>query len=135
MRGLLIDVNLRGQMERVRAALESEKWVEFWLYLGVPLLAFEDVGLVGDSRDVLVWRRCQESGWVLITGNRNSRGPDSLEETILRENQPDSFPVITIGDPDLVMTSVTYVERIVEQLLEYLLRVEELRGVGRLFVP
>lgn len=135
MRGILTDVNLRGQMERVRSALENQKWNEFWAFLAVPVLSFEDVGLAVNARDVHVWRLCQESQWVLITGNRNKRGADSLEETIRRENSVDSLPVITIGDPGLVMTSSAYVERVVEGLLEYLLRIEELRGCGRLFVP
>jgi hypothetical protein len=135
MRGILIDVNLWGLMERLRAALESEKWVEFWTFLAVPLLSFEDVGLPVTARDNVVWQKCQESQWVLITGNRNSRGADSLQETIRRGNTADVLPVITVGDLDLVMESAEYVERATEKLLEYLLGIENLRGTGRLFVP
>jgi hypothetical protein len=122
-------------MERVRAALESENWREFWTYLSTPILAFEEVGLKDNAPDDTVWRLCQQSEWVLITGNRNSRGPDSLEETIRRENHSECLPVITIGDPNQVMTSSLYVERVTEKLLEYLLQIENLRGTGRLFVP
>jgi hypothetical protein len=122
-------------MERIRAALESEIWNEFWAYLSIPIMAFDEVGLEDNSPDDVVWRLCQHSNWVLITGNRNSRGSDSLEETIRRESTADSLPVITVGDPEQVMTSSLYVERVTEKLLEYLLQIENLRGTGRLFVP
>ena len=39
----------------------------------------------------------------MITGNRNDDGPDSLEATTRNENQPESLPVITIGDADRVL--------------------------------
>jgi hypothetical protein len=103
--------------------------------LAVPLLAFEDVGLSDTSPDDRVWRLCQQSQWVLITGNRNSRGQNSLTQTIQRENATDSLPVITIGDPKQVMGSPSYVERLTGKLLDYLLKIEDLRGAGRMYVP
>jgi hypothetical protein len=33
---------------------------------------------------------------ILLTGNRNLKDPDSLEQTIREENTPFSLPVITI---------------------------------------
>ena len=122
-------------MERIRSSLESPAWSEFWLHLNVPLLSFEDVGLNEDSKDEDVWDLCQQSQWVLITGNRNSKGSDSLGQTIRRKNRPESLPVITVADPDLVMKSGTYVERVTEKVLEFLLAIENIRGSGRLFVP
>lgn len=58
---------------------------------------------------------------VLITGNRNDDGADSLEATIRNENQPDSLPVITIADQDRVLQDRLSAERVAESLLDYLL--------------
>ncbi len=67
--------------------------------------------------------------------NRNQRGPDSLEAVIRAENQPDSLPVMTIGDADRVLEDRLYAEKVAERLLDYLMRIDELRGTGRLYVP
>jgi len=71
----------------------------------------------------------------LITGNRNDDGPDSLEATIRNENQPESLPVITIGDADRVLRDRLSAENVAGRLLDYLMRIDEVRGVGRLYVP
>jgi hypothetical protein len=135
MKGILVDVNLRGQMERVRLALESPRWNEFWVHIGVELLTFEDVALPDTAPDDEVWRLCQQSDWVLITGNRNAEQDTSLEATIQRENTVTCLPVFTIASPDDIMTSTEYTERVTEQLLDYLLDIEGLRGAGRLYLP
>jgi len=86
------------------------------------------------------------SGWVargghgtgvgaLLTANRHDEGPDSLETTIRTLNVPSSLPVLTIADPELVLASRDYAERVAIQVLEYLLDLNHFRGVGRLFVP
>ncbi len=71
----------------------------------------------------------------MITGNRNDDGPTSLEATIRNENQPDSLPVITIGDADRVLRDRIYAEKVAERLLDYLMRIDEVRGTGRIYVP
>jgi hypothetical protein len=83
----------------------------------------------------VIWRMCQREGLVLVTGNRNRRGPDSLEAVNQDENQPDSLPVITLADADRVLRDRPYAERVAEGLLDYLMRIDEVRGVGRLYVP
>lgn len=83
----------------------------------------------------MIWRTCQREGLVLITGNRNKRGPESLEAVIQGENQLDSLPVITISNADRVLQDRLYAEKVAESLLDYLLRIEEVRGAGRLYVP
>ena len=65
----------------------------------------------------------------------NDEGPDSLEATIRALNVPSSLPVLTIADPELVLASRDYAERVAIQVLEYLLDLDHFRGVGRLFVP
>jgi hypothetical protein len=135
MRGVLIDVNLRGQMERVRTYLEGPPWDEFWRAINVPLLTFEGVGLDDEAPDDQVWRRCQQEQWVLVTGNRNEEDESSLEATINRENSADSLPVLTIGRPAEVLTSTEYADRVTEKFLDYLLDIDRFRGTGRLYLP
>jgi hypothetical protein len=71
----------------------------------------------------------------LLTANRSDEGPDSLEATIRTLNTPSSLPMLTIADPELVLTSRDYAERVAIQVLEYLLELDHFRGAGRLFVP
>ncbi len=71
---------------------------------------------------------------LLLTANRNAKGKDSLEQVIREENQPTSFPIITIGDPDRVNES-DYRERCVERLVEIVIDIQDYMGAGRLFIP
>ena len=71
----------------------------------------------------------------MLTANRNDEGADSLEVTIHTLNTPSSLPVLTIADPELVLANRDYAERVAIRVLEYLLELDNLRGVGRLFVP
>jgi len=115
--------------------MRTQPWVEFWEDLRLVALHFEDVGLVPESSDLEVWLRCQTEGLVLITANRNYAGSDSLEATLRDHNRPTSLPVFTIADIDKLNNSRSYAEMVVEKMLDYLQRIEELRGTGRLFVP
>jgi hypothetical protein len=101
----------------------------------VILLHFEDVGLADTATDLEVWQRCQAEQMTLITGNRNLTGPDSLEATIRLHNTSSSLPVFTIADVDRLNASRSYVEEVVESLLDYLQRIDTVRGTGRLFLP
>ena len=78
---------------------------------------------------------CQRQGIVLITGNRNAEGPESLEITIRNENGPDCLPVLTIADRDRLMRDREYAESVLERLLETVIDLKVLRGAGRLFLP
>jgi len=71
----------------------------------------------------------------LVTANRNADTADSLERVIRAENQPDSLPVLTLADPRRVERDRAYAERTAERILDYLLRIDELRGSGRLYAP
>jgi hypothetical protein len=99
------------------------------------VLSFPAVGLAYDSPDTVIWRTCQREQHVLITGNRNDDGPDSLEAVIRDESQPDSLPVITLANPNRVLQDRLYAEKVAARLLEYLMRIDEVRGAGRLYVP
>lgn len=135
MKGLLADINVIGYTEALVQRMSAEPWAEFWAALGLTLYRFEDLGLTETSTDLEIWQICQAEHLVLITDNRNHESPDSLEATIQKLNQPDSLPVLTIGDLDKFRTNRGYVEQVVESLLDYLLRIDEVRGAGRLFLP
>lgn len=71
----------------------------------------------------------------MITANRSADASDSLEATIRDQAHAASLPVLTISDPDRIMTDRNYAERAAAQVLDYLLDIDKLRGVGRLYVP
>ncbi len=80
----------------------------------------------------VLWRACQQHQLVLLTGNRNKDGPDSLEATIQAENTPQSLPVFTLADP---LSSGAYAEPVAIRLLEHLYDIGSLRGTGRMYIP
>jgi hypothetical protein len=135
MRGILADINVGKQRRAILAIWASEPWRDLWNNLGLSVLSFAAVGLAYDSPDTVIWRTCQREQLVLITGNRNDDGPDSLEAVIRDESQPDSLPVITLANPNRVLQDRLYAEKVAARLLEYLMRIDELRGAGRLYVP
>jgi hypothetical protein len=91
--------------------------------------------LAHDASDALIWETCQREGLVLITGNRNKRGPDSFQAVLDRENRADSLPVITIADARLVLSDRLYAEQVAERLLDKLIAIDDFRGAGRIYVP
>lgn len=135
MTGILADNDVAGQMAILVRLWHSDLWQEIWTALNIPVLTFEDLGLARDVSDAILWRACQDRQVLLITGNRNDEGPDSLETTIRTQNAPTCLPVFTIADPDRIHQSKAYAERVAEQLLEYLLEIDKVRGTGRLYVP
>src|SRR5579883_425746 len=98
MRGILADVNVRKQRRALLSIWTSDAWRDLWNGLGLVVENFRTLGLAHDASDAIIWRTCQREQLVLITGNRNKRGTDSLEATIQNENQPDRLPVITIAN-------------------------------------
>jgi hypothetical protein len=48
---------------------------------------------------------------------------------------PTSLPVFTISDIHRYRSERDYVEAVVAKLLEYLMDADNLRGVGRLYLP
>jgi hypothetical protein len=135
MRGILADINVVAQTKALLLILTSESWRDFWNSLDLVVVGFPTLELSYNAPDALIWRTCQRERLVLITGNRNDDGPDSLEATIRNENQPGSLPVVTIADSDRVLQDRLYAEKVAVKLLEYLMRFDEVRGAGRLYVP
>lgn len=135
MRGILADTNRVAQGRALVWIWTSDLWRDLWSELGLAVESFASLGLPLDAPDTLIWRTCQREGLDLMTDNRNDDGPDSLEATLRNENQPGSLPVITIADTNRILQDRLYAERVAERLLGYLMRVDELRGTGRLYVP
>jgi hypothetical protein len=135
VRGILADVNVVAQTEAIVFVWTSDAWLEFWNRLDLAVETFPSLGLAYDASDALIWRTCQREGLVLITGNRNNDGADSLEATIRNDNLAHSLPVVTLADADRVLQDRLYAEAVAVRLLDYLMRINEVRGVGRLYVP
>jgi predicted nuclease of predicted toxin-antitoxin system len=135
VKGLVADANIQGQVEYLVQRMQAEAWAEFWQALGLVLRRFEDVGLSAAATDLEVWNVCQAEQLILITDNRNLDSEDSLEATIRWNNTPESLPVFTIADINEFRTNSSYVERVVEALYDYLLRIHDVRGTGRLYLP
>lgn len=135
MKGILADANITGQVESLVRLMQAGTWAGFWQDLGLVLRHFADVGLSPSASDLEIWQRCQAEQLLLITDNRNADPPDSLEAVIRQHNTPECLPVFTIADVDKLGTSRSYAERVMVRLYEYLLDIENVRGVGRLFLP
>ena len=135
MKGLIADANIQGQVEYLVQRMQAGAWAEFWQALGLVLRRFEDVGLPASATDLEIWNVCQAEHLILITDNRTLDSEDSLEATIRRNNTAESLPVFTIADMDEFRTNSAYVERVVEALYDYLLRIDDVRGTGRLYLP
>ncbi|MGC1722299.1 MAG: hypothetical protein WA746_25210 [Isosphaeraceae bacterium] len=135
MKGLIADANIQGQVEYLVQRMQAEPWADFWQALGLVLRRFVDVGLSESSTDFEVWNVCQSEQLILIIDNRNLDSEDSLEATIRRNNTPASLPIFTIADMREFRTDNSYVERVVEALFDYLLRIDDVRGTGRLYLP
>lgn len=135
MKGILPDNDLLGHVRVLLYILERDTWRDVWRSLDLSIATFQDLGLAPTAPDNVIWQTCQQADVVLITGNRNEDGPDSLETTIRKFNMPTSLPVLTVGDTEQVLHSRAYADRIVERLLEYLMDIDNYRGAGRLYLP
>jgi hypothetical protein len=51
------------------------------------------------------------------------------------ENRPESLPVLTVADTYRLLRDRVYAGTVAEQLLDYLMRIDEVRGLGRLSTP
>lgn len=131
---IMADHDIEGQFAALLQILMSSEWSVWWTDLGCKIETFASLGLSERSTDVLVWETCQAHQVILVTGNRNNDGPDSLEATIRRLNQVDSLPVITISKAQEVAHR-SYAERAAIRLLEYVSEIDRFRGTGRLYIP
>ena len=127
----LLDYNLTGQRVVLYGTLAASEWLTL---LPLRLMTFVEVGLACTANDQEVWRFAQAQRMILITENRNMKGPHSLEQTIREENTAQSLPVLTIGRVDR-LDERQYCERCVSRMLEIALELPDFLGTGRIFIP
>ncbi len=127
----LSDHDIEGYAQLLWGTLASAGWLEL---INLELVTFRDIDLPINSNDREVWRFAQASGFILITNNRNMKDETSLEYTIREENQPDSLPVLTIGNVDR-LTDLGYREQCADVLVEISLNLENHLGRGRIYIP
>lgn len=135
MPAIMGDHDIEGQFAELLRILKSPTWGSLWDEVGFTTETFASLGLSENSPDTVVWETCQARQVILITGNRNNEGSDSLEATIRRLNRAESLPVFTIGSPREFSRSRSYAERTAEKLLDYLMELDKFRGTGRLYIP
>jgi hypothetical protein len=135
VKGIAADADVQGQFAVLLTIFRSTEWREFWEPLRLSVVTFADLGLGLETPDRLVWEVCQREEIVLLTGNRNAEGPDSLEQTIRRDGRATSLPVITLADSKRLLRERSYAERAAVRILELLDAIDQYRGAGRLFVP
>ena len=132
---IMSDHDVQGHVSRLMDTCQASPWNGLWRDLECDVCTFEDLDLAEDATDAVVWQACQEGKILLITGNRNAEGPESLEITIRQRNSPDCLPVLTLADPDRIVRDRGYAESVVERLFDILIDIEVFRGAGRLFLP
>jgi hypothetical protein len=131
VKGILADVNIQGHVDLLVVLMQAEPWK----HLQLKYAHFAEFGLTPRALDSLVWETCQKEELVLITDNRNKKGHDSLEATIQTRNTPTSLPVFTIANVPHLRASRDYSHRVIDKLLDSLIRIDMLRGAGRLYLP
>ena len=132
---IMADHNVEGHLKVLLSVWMSSDWNEFWTETECQIESFENLEIPDNESDAVIWELCQERGILLITGNRNADGEDSLEAVIQRAGTPHSLPVLTISDPDRLMSDHEYAERVAARLIENIRDVDNLRGTGRLYLP
>lgn len=132
---LLADVNMEGHVSRLVTSMQSPYWASLWQHLAIQARRFSDVGLAKDASDTEVYDLCQQRRLYLITNNRNEDGLESLESCIRLYNSIISLPIFTISDAGRILHSRDYRERVVESLYDAILRIDQLAGTGRIYLP
>ena len=127
----LIDYNLRGQAALLWGAIAAEGWLEM---MPIRFVGFEEVGLLENSSDYLVWQLAQANQMIILTANRNMKGDDSLEQVIREDNTTTALPVVTIGNKER-LDEQSYRERCASRLVEILFDIDNYIGVGPVYIP
>ncbi|HEY2410783.1 MAG TPA: hypothetical protein VGI40_00990 [Pirellulaceae bacterium] len=132
---ILADHNVEAHLDALVNIWTSAEWLELWQMVDCKVCKFASVGLRSTTPDSELWSFCQTNQMLLLTGNRNADGPDSLEMTSLQRNTALSLPVLTFGDPDRVLRDRLYAEAAASRILDYVVSIKNFRGARRLYVP
>jgi hypothetical protein len=128
---VLVDHDIEGQAALLWSTFVADGWLEF---TPLQFVTFDQIRLAHASPDRIVWELAQKQRMILLTGNRNMDGKDSLEQTIQDANTPTSLPIITIANVSR-MVETAYRKRCAARLAEIGFSLEEYLGTGRLFIP
>ena len=131
MINLLSDNDVELYMELIRTVFTDHEWNEFGVQ-GISTL--RECGLDPKSSDKAIWLYCQAHAMLLVTGNRNEKGPDSLGRVIGELNLPEHLPVLTIAMPGRV-SQMNYREDCAYRIADIAMALDRVRGSGRLFIP
>jgi hypothetical protein len=132
---VLSDNDVRGAVAALRRILESDDWTDLSESLDIRFVQLADVGLAPDSLDREIWTSCQALDMILLTGNR-TRGDqtESLDYVIQELANDESLPVVTIANRDRIVRDRNYALECAFQLLDFLSRIDGLRGTGRIYL-
>src|SRR5436190_20048616 len=111
MPAILFDYDVQGHFRVLSSIWTSPARIELWNMLDCSAHTFRGLAIPQDTADADLWDYCQANQFVLVTGNRNAKGDQSLEAVIQQQNLPASLPVLTIADSERVMTDRSYAER------------------------
>jgi len=128
----LVDHNLEGHALFLSGSLANQGWLDL---LPIRFILFDEVGLPADSSDRVVWRFAQANQMFLLTANRRMKGEDSLEQVLREENTSTSFPVVTVGDANRLLTDSIYRDLCITRLIELTLYINDYLGTRRIFIP
>jgi hypothetical protein len=128
---VLVDHNIEGQADLLKSALVYEGWIELAV---LRIVTFAELSLSFETSDQKVWEFAQKQRMVLLTANRNKDGEESLGQVILEQNQPASYPVVTIANLDRIVER-DYRDRCATKLAEICMEIERFLGTGRLYIP
>jgi hypothetical protein len=118
MPAILFDYDVQGHFRVLSSIWTSRARVELWNMLDCRAYTFRSLNIPRETSDFDLWQLCQLSQFVLVTGNRNAKGVESLEAVLEKWNQPNSLPVLTIADADRVMVDRQYAECVGDQIME-----------------
>jgi hypothetical protein len=128
------DNDVIGAVAAIRRILTSPTLAPLCVTLNIEFIEFRDLGLQPNSTDREVWLACQATNVLLITGNR-AGGEGSLDHVIRELGDVRNLPVLTIADAQELLNDRFVVEAAALALLDYVERIETLRGAGRIFIP
>lgn len=131
---ILADHDVIGQVDALYRTVQTGQWLTCSSLATFEQTSFDQMQLAPDASDRAVWFACQAADVVLITADRNGLR-DSLELVIRDHGEPTSLPVLTLADPQRLLRDRGYLEDCALRLLDYLERMDSLRGTGRLFIP
>lgn len=75
MKGILADRDVLGYVQILLNYLQADPFRFFWEHLNLTCYTFDEVGLVPEDADLVVWNKCQEMSLVLITGIATTMDP------------------------------------------------------------